>query len=507
MDDPQEASKRLTAGLERPQAYPDRVTGPVVCHETHISWIFLAGDWAYKIKKPLKTDFLDYSTLERRRHFCEEEVRLDGRFAEGLYAGVVSINDEGGQIRVDGEGPAIEYAVRMRRFDQGALLSRTLAAGRVTGRDVHELAKTVADFHASAAAAPAKIVKAWPEFLAENTAQVIAVVEPVAKRLGQAACLATLRQSIQRFLEQHRDKLACRGSQGAIRECHGDLHAENVLRWRDRWVPFDGIEFSEQLRCIDVLSDAAFLAMDLVARGHAGLAFQFASDYFEQTDDYEGVVLWRFFLIYRALVRALAAAMRVGQSEGPDATDEADLTAHLQLADSWRVPRPATMWITHGFSGSGKSTAAARVVAAHGAYCLRSDVQRKRLFGMLPTERPTASTVKDIYSAAATGATYDRLAERARQVLEAGESVIVDATFLKRPLRRQFRELAKSCGAEFKIVDCAADEAILRRRLAERSKRGDDASDANARVLEQQLANHDPLDAGERAALVGAGAC
>ncbi|TWU50554.1 Zeta toxin [Rubripirellula tenax] len=481
-------TETLIAGLQRRDAYPHPVNKPVVVHQTHISLVFLAGEYAYKVKKPIKTDFLDYSTLGLREYCCHEELRLDRRYADDLYLDVVPVTLSGANVAIQGDGEPIEYAVKMRRFPAGTLLSERVDAGKLTSDEVFLLAKTVAMFHQSATRGNDEIARQWPGFLVSNVHQIIETLQQSTSP-NVAVTLKVLRVWSSDFFGQHLDTLTRRIDAGYVRECHGDLHLANVVHWGDKLVPFDGIEFNDHLRWIDVLSDAAFLAMDLAARGHLDLSRSFMNLYLQHTGDYDSMDLLRLFLFYRALVRALTASMR---------SDENDVRAHVDLAYRFTLRETPQLWITHGVSGSGKTTLSEAVVQRHEAIRLRSDVERKRLFGLSPTDRPDADLVASMYCDDANEKTYRRLSDLAAGILRAGYSVIIDATFLKRSDRQQFHELAKDHGVSFAILDCHSDPQTLRQRVADRDAHGDDASDADLAVLQHQLAHQDPLSDAER---------
>lgn len=493
-------TEALLEALQQRRAYPEPVSDPVVMHETHISWIFLAGDHAYKVKKAVRTDFLDYSTLDRREHYCREELRLDRRYAEPLYLGVVPITASSGQVTVEGDGPPIEFAVKMRRFPADSLLTDRVRQGQVGVDDVRQLARTVARFHA--AAAPSSESESYGSF-----DRVREDADANFRDLRAAGAdrwdvpLDALQQWTERFLRSHRDALEQRRSDGFIRECHGDLHSANVVRWNDQWMPFDGIEFNADLRWIDVLNDAAFLAMDLAAEDHEDLSRSFITAYLEDTGDYGSLELLRFYMVYRAMVRAKVAMIR-GQQAGAEGEKQSeameDCRRHIELADRFTAPPPQSLSITHGYSGSGKTTGSERWVQHHGAVRLRSDVERKRLHGMAPEQRPAENESAKLYSPSASRATYRRLAELAQHVLRAGYPVIVDAAFLQHRDRQAFAELAESQGVRFHLLDFPVDPAVLRQRVAQRQRRGGDASDAGPEVLEKQLRSAEPLNEAER---------
>ncbi|SMP42762.1 hypothetical protein SAMN06265222_101836 [Neorhodopirellula lusitana] len=480
--------KDLIDALQLPNAYPHPVEAPIVVHETHISVVFLAGDFAYKIKKPIQTDFLNYSTLDRRKHFCEEEVRLDGRYADDLYLGVVSVTRDKGLITIQGAGETIEYAVKMRRFPAHALLSERVATGKLTSSEVLLLAKIIADFHHDAVVCKDEIASQWPDFLAKNTEQLLATLRETTEP-QTAATLEVLGNWADDFFSQNWQTLTERINSGYIRECHGDLHLANVVYWQGQLVPFDGIEFNDHLRCIDVLSDTAFLAMDLAARGHLDLSRSFLNAYLEQTGDYQSLNLLRLFQCYRSLVRAMAASMR---------SDAEDAHQHIDLAYRFTLRESPRLWITHGVSGSGKTTLSEAVVQRHDAIRLRSDIERKRLYGLSPTQRPTSELSTSMYGSAANERTYQRLIDLAGGILRAGYSVIVDATFLKKSDRDRFHDLAIQEGVSVAILNCVVDAQTLRQRVTDRAAHGDDASDADLTVLEYQLTHREPLSDAER---------
>lgn len=489
----------LVEALQRPHAYPDPGDQPVVVHETHISWIFLVGQYAYKVKKAIRTDFLDYSTLAKRQHHCQEELRLDRRYAEPLYLAVVPITEQDGRITVEGEGEPIEFAVKMRRFPADALLTQQVREDAVTRDDLRQLARTVARFHATAARSGEHDTYGRFESVREDAEANFRALM-TADVASRHETLKSLHRWSETFLESHRHRFERRRSDGFIRECHGDLHLANVIRWQDQWMPFDGIEFNAALRWIDVLNDAAFLAMDLAAEDHSEFAHSFITAYLEYTGDYGSLHLLRFYLVYRAMVRAKIAMIRRSQSDtaSQQAAAMEDCHRHIELADRFTSPPELSLTITHGYSGSGKTTGSEAAVQRRGAIRLRSDVERKRLYGIDLEQRPAASDVPELYSHAATEATYLKLQELSAQVLQAGYPVIVDATFLRQRHREAFAAFARSQDIPFRILDFPVDPAVLRKRVAERQRRGGDASDAGLDVLEKQLHSAEPLTESER---------
>lgn len=474
----------------------------VEVQETHISWIFLTDRYAYKVKKPVKNAFLDYSTLELRRRYCGEELRLDKRYAKDLYLSVVRITHADEGLRIDTQqiddqqtvevAAACEYAVKMRRFPAQDLLSQRLEAGRVSVEQVTQFAIALANFHQAAAAANPAAGFGSAEQIRQDALDNLQALENVSPR----TTIADLKSWTLAVYEPLAEIFKGRQQQAKIRECHGDLHTGNIVWWQGRFVPFDGIEFNDSFRWIDILSDAAFLAMDLRAVGHTPLAYQFINSYLEQTGDYRDLQLLRWYMVYRALVRAKVAelAMRQHDSQSQEFQESCrDREQHIQLAAELTTAQSPSLHVMHGLSGSGKSTVAERIVGQFGAIRLRADVERKRLWDKSADYRPSESEKQRLYSPEMTARTYDQLETLARRLMAAGYSVVVDATFLKQKQRQQFHQLANELTVPFCIVDCTASIDTLRDRLRQRVADGSDASDADLQVLDHQLQSHEPL--------------
>ena len=438
--------------------------------ETHISWVLLTKDSVYKIKKPVQLPFVDYGTLEARRHFCEEELRLNRRLAPLLYVGVTRITGSQQAPVIDGPGPVLEYAVRMHRFAPGALFNEQLAAGTLRAGDVDRLAALLAEFHERAPRAEVASVfaNAGP-----RRAAALAALDGV-RSLASEKELAELRGWIEAEAAALAPLWTSRKAEGRVRECHGDLHLANVVCVDGDVLAFDCIEFDPALRWIDVLDDAAFVVMDFAARKRNDFAFRFLNAWLDRTGDHRGLPALRFAVVYRALIRAQVAQLRGAQ-------EESAARRYLQTAMEWIHQPGARLFITHGLPGSGKTFASQRVLEQEGAVRLRSDVERKRLFGVGALEDSRAKGLS-LYDARATALTYDYLFGMARIGLQAGYSVILDAAFLRRTERTQALALARALGLPFSIVACEAPLAVLRARLR---ARGSDASEADVAVLEQ----------------------
>ncbi|MCA9472924.1 MAG: AAA family ATPase [Nitrospirales bacterium] len=490
----------LIQALQNPSLYDHEVQNFQVL-ETHISWILLTGPYAYKIKKPVNVGFLDFSTLDQRRFFCEEELRLNQRLAPEFYVELVTITGAPQSPRLNNTGESIEYAVKMRQFPQEALLSRRIQRGQVSKSHIDELAATIAEFHAHVAVVDPASAFGTSDLIRQTILENFEHLPRAMSGLISREEVERLKRWTECEHSRHLDDFRERKKKGFVRECHGDLHLGNIALVDEQLVIFDCIEFSERFRWIDVISEVAFVVMDLIDRDAPRLGWRLLNHYLELTGDYEGINTFRYYLTYRAMVRAKVTGIRLAQQEPEDseyAALEEELTQYLALATSFTKPPHPVLLITHGLSGSGKTTVSQTLLESLGAIRIRSDIERQRLFGVSPEERTHAGKSPFIYSKDSTEATYDRLEKLARQVLRSGFSVIVDATFLKRTHREAFRQFANDLGVPFCILDIHASEATLRVRIEKRLQEGRDASEADISVLEGQLSHDEPFSPTER---------
>ena len=464
--------------------------------ETHLSSLLLAGAQVYKLKKPIVTGFVDFSTLEARHEACEQELRLNRRTAPRWYLSVVAVRQTATGVRITLAGdnsvagaPVLDWAVHMRRFDDSQRLDRLAQRGELTGEMIDRLAETVARFHAQQVPAPpgygrAEATRHWAR---ENLAELAALVQ------GDADCQAV--SALQRWTEQRGAALAglmdLRCRTGHVREVHGDLHLGNIVWSGGAPVLFDALEFNDSLRHIDTLGDLAFCFMDLQAQGLPRLAWRFISNALEASGDWAALPLLAWWAVYRAAVRAKVALLGAAGSDGPAQRLALDgqVRRYLAVAAGLAGLAPAEpeasglrLVLMFGLAGAGKSTVAAALAERLGAVRLRSDVERKRLFGASPTAR----TVPGLYSLDATRRTYERLQELAHEALGAGVSVVVDAASLRRSERDGMRAVAAQHGADFTLLVCTAPPDVLQARLQLRQRANNDASDATPEVLSFQ---------------------
>lgn len=493
-------TSQFIKAMQQATAYPHDVQ-TVEMRETHISWVFLTGELVYKVKKPIRTDFLDFGTLEQRLHYCNEEIRLNRRYAPELYLRVEPITGSFESPLIGGTGEPLEYAVVMRQFDDNKLLNRVINSGDLTGAHIDQLADEISELHRKAKGAsvhdrfgiPGKIrtdaednIRALKEAECEGLSEALKQLETWTEH---AFC------SLQRIFQ---DRL----EQGFVRECHGDLHLGNIVLIDGRATLFDGIEFNEEFRWIDVMSDVGFLVMDFADHQHRDFAYRVLNRYLELTGDYAGLNVLRWYVVYRALVRSKVALIRSQQSglDIQQITQQRQFVkAYTELALQEIQPHQNVLIITHGLSGSGKTYHTQQLVEQSGAIRIRSDVERKRLLASTSTSDGTNAIGEGMYSSSASEQTYSRLQECAAQVLQAGYSVIVDATFLRAQDRIAFRELADQLQVPFYIVSFDADVMTLKARIQQRSQEGRDASDATVQVLEYQMQTREPLDSTEQA--------
>lgn len=482
--------QRLITALTDPKRYPEAVD-EVDHHETHSSHILLAGDHAYKIKKSIDLGFLDFSTLELRHHYCQEELRLNRRLAP-IYLDVVAITGTPDDPVIDGDGEAIEWAVKMQRFDQERQLDHWLEAGKLTREQIETLACRVADFHAEAPPAAADSEYGTPAQVAAPMRENFEQIRPLLDDNDERERLERLERWTEDRLTALDPVLQRRLDDGRVRECHGDMHLANMIALDDGVAVFDGIEFNAGLRWIDVASEIAFVVMDLDSAEAPAFASRFLDQWLAHSGDYDTLAVLRLYLVYRAMVRAKVAAIRLGQedTEEDEAREQAErLARYIRLAERYADAWAPGLALTHGIAGTGKSTAAAVLIDRHGAVRLRADVERRRLY---PDPDPATR-----YAPEAHDAVYAHLETLAAQIIDAGYPVVIDATFIERKRRAGFARLAAERDVPFVILDMQLPQEVIEQRIAQRQRAGNDPSEADRQVMLDQQRRREPLTGSE----------
>lgn len=473
----------LVQKMLRPEFYPHAVTEPIGFVQTHISYVFLTGDYAYKAKKPMNFGFLDYSTLEKRRHFCCEELRMNQRGAPGLYLEVLPITQAGEEFELGGSGEVVEYVVKMRQFPETSLLSSVFEQGRLTEELLVELAKTIANFHKTCPAND--YIRSFGE-----VAQVRqAFDENYQQTEGYIGGPQTQQQFDEtkaytdRFFGDRADLFTSRIQNNWIRECHGDLHLGNICQWQNQLMLFDCIEFNEPFRFVDVMYDVAYIVMDLEVRNRPDLSAIFLSTYIEQTGDWEGLQVLPIYVDRQTYVRAKVTSFMLNDPAVPDAEKQKGsekAALYYRLAWEYAKPKIGKIFLTCGLSGSGKSTVARQLARQTGGIYIRSDAVRKHLGGVPLDQRGG----EDLYSSEMTQKTYDRLLNLGLLLAEQGYTVILDAKYDRQTLREAVIAHAAAAEISLQIVHCEAPLEVLRDRLRNRTG---DIADATAAVLSQQF--------------------
>ncbi len=466
----------IVSAMLSPSFYPHKVKR-VEMLQTHISWIFLTGEFAYKLKKPVNFGFLDFSSIDKRHHFCELELQLNRRLAPSLYLEVLPIGFGLGAYTLGSAQQPADWCLKMRQFEQEALFDHQLDSGQFVPEWMDELASTLADFHRHAEHADANLAYGTPQLL---TGHIEANLQSIADAVD-ADELTELHEAYHNTIRQHVALFEER-KESKIRGCHGDLHLRNIALIDGHPCIFDCIEFSDEYRMIDVLNDVAFLVMDCTARKRPDLGFRFLSRWLEHSGDYAGLPLLPIFLSYRASVRSKVAHLLAGEDESIAMAQQIETRRYFTLARSFLQATFPRLIAIGGLSGSGKSHLALLACGKERAVIIRSDATRKRLAIQLP-ELP-------LYSKEMSEKTYATMFEAARETIEAGFTAILDATFIRREDREMVRQIGDELGVPPRMLWLDIPEAELRQRIAARTKADRDISDADLAVLDLQLSEY-----------------
>lgn len=475
----------LVNNLLDSNSFPHEV-GPLRVIETHIAWLILTGEFVYKIKKPVNFGFLDFTTLELRKYFCEEEVRLNQRLSADTYLEVVPISGTLSQPLIDNDEQPIEYAVKSRQFESGLLLSELLKADRFEPQWIDQLAEQIAQFHQRAPIVAPGSPWGEPESIATISEDNYRDIDRDTLMAADIAELDRLWQHIKDRYRVLEPLMRRRKMDGSIRECHGDLHLGNITLDRDRLLVFDCIEFNLEFRWIDKMSDLGFLLMDLEANGHPRWANRCLNRYMEITGDYEGLVLLPYYKAHRAMVRAKVAML----GEAPNLKE---FRHYLNLTASYASAPLPMMIMMQGLSGSGKSYLSANLAELVSGVRVRSSVERSKIYRKASREGESL----EMYGADMNMRTFLEMKKVSGILLEAGQTLILDATYIRQRTRRQLLQLAQDSGCPARIIVCNPPMDTIISRLEQRSIEREDPTDATIEVMESQRRVAEPLDEDE----------
>lgn len=484
----------LIEQMQQSAFYAHATVAPIEVVQTHISYVFLTGDYAYKLKKSVNFGFLDFSTLEKRQHFLAEEIRMNKAIAPELYLEVLPITQTGNKYVLGGEGEAVEYVLKMRQFPQENLFINLFEAGQLGTKQMKELGKIVAQFHSQAETndyirsfgTVAKIREAIDENY-QQTDQYIGIAQ-TQEQFDETKAYTD------KFFAEKAELFQTRIDHDKIKECHGDLHLKNICLWQDKIQLFDRIEFNEPFRFVDVMYDVAFAVMDLEARDSQDLANVFLNTYLEQTGDWLGLQVLPLYLSRQAYVRAKVTSFLLNDGGIPDAVKaEAAKTAanYYQQAWAYTQQQSGQIILMSGLSGAGKTTVAKEIAKNINAIHIRSDAVRKHLAGIPLDEKGG----EEIYSAEMSQKTYSRMLELVILLAHSGFAVVLDAKYDRVAFRQQAIAVASENNIPLKIINCTAPVEVLRDRL---DKRSGDISDATGDLLSSQQAQAEGFTAEEK---------
>lgn len=466
--------------------------------ETHISYVFIAGDLVYKVKKPVKFDFLDFTTLEKRKFYCEEELRLNRRLASGTYLDVIAISlDARGKITLNKGVEVVDYAVRMKKLPADRMLKTLLSQGLADEKDMDNLAKKIAAFHQEAQTGghidEMGNIENIRHNSEENFAETLNYIDVTIPKYQYKF----IKDYTEIFLAENKALFEKRVTDHKIRDCHGDLHLDHICI-ANEIIIFDCIEFNERFRCGDVAEDVAFLTMDIDFNGYSHYADAFIESYTRYSGDTDLPVLLNFYRCYYAYVRGKVTSFRLDQEELQENEREQiteNATQYFDLAYTYaaRLDRPVLI-LTAGLMGSGKSYQARKLAARLGAEIIRTDILRKELFDMKPTERHYEDFGKGIYSDDVSRLIYDKTYELAEQKIKQGKSVIIDASFKKNAERQKAIEMARNLSVRFYILECVCPDEVTQKRLEKRVLEKDNDSDGRWELFQKQKKDFDKIN-------------
>jgi aminoglycoside phosphotransferase family enzyme/predicted kinase len=484
----------ILAAMQKPDFYPHAVQA-ISLRETHISRVVLTGEIVYKIKKPVDMEFLDFTTLEKRLHFCKAEVALNRRLTRDVYLDVVAITRKGNRYILNGPGRTVEYAVKMRQLPQDSTMRKRLRKGRLDSRNIDSLARVLGQFYNRADSGTRIDAFGSLATIRQNCEENFAQINEFVGKMINLRIFLFIRSTTRSFLRRRKTLFKRRIENGKIRECHGDLRAGHIYFVNDGIQIIDCIEFNKRFRCGDVASDLAFLAMDLDFEGFTQVARSLLKAYARFSDDQEVFILLDFYKCYRALVRVKVNCLRLQQTDLAEA-QRAELLEEIQrymdLACRYAelLVRPA-VWVVCGMAATGKSTISKKLADKFGIRKLSSDLIRKKL--IMDRNQSGLGFEEGIYSKEATSITYGKLLRLAREEIEKQNSVILDATFSRKKYRREALRLAEELDANIIFLECVCSDSVIKDRLQKRNT-VPSISDARLEHFENLIAAYEPLD-------------
>lgn len=484
----------LIKSLQNPK-YFDHSVSEFHVYETHSSMILTTGEYVYKFKKPVNFGFLDYSTLEKRQYYCQQESILNCQLAKNLYLGIVPLYGNAEHPSFKQMGEPFEYAVKMRQFPQENMLPALLANREITIKMIEKLAEVIAAFHQQAPEVEANAYYGEAEHIHQFAIDNFTMIASLLTEAKELTKLKNIEAKTQSCFEKIKSILQKRKKNGKVRRCHGDMHLNNMVIIDDQPVIFDCIDFNEDFVWTDTMGDLGFLLMDIAEHNEPAFENLLLNRYLELTGDYSALDVLPYFCAYRAMVRAKIDQIRLSQP-GLTKQETEVIQKHydtcLKLAENYLTPHTVSLTIMNGFCGSGKSRESRNIVAKTGAIRLRSDVERKRLANLSLTTKTQSGLYQGLYDPKNTNVVYEHLMILAEQIIAAGYSVIIDAAFIRYNLREQFKNFAFKLNVPFKIISCQAPDNILRERVVKRES-SNKISEGRLDVLDEQLKNHDPF--------------
>ena len=477
-----------------PSFYPHR---PERVHliQTHLSWVFLAGSLVYKVKKPVDFGFLDFTTLEKRRFFCSEEIRLNRRLCPEIYLGTVPVNrDENGVFALDGPGQTVEWAVEMKRMPDDGLMSVLIERDEIVKKDLKGIKELLIPFYRMARAPEDKLFLGGLETVRENCEENFSQIRDFVGNALSEEVYQQVMAYTRQFMTENEELFSKRQKDGWIVEGHGDLYSANICfdRDKDRIYIFDCIEFNERFRYGDVGVDVAFLCMDLDFLGLCDLSGYFARIFQQDLNDTQLETLLDFYKCYRAVVRGKIgcftwASPGVDEKTRNKGIEQAKRYFKLAFKYAGGIKRAPDLFVFMGLSGTGKSTAAEEFAGKRGIPVYNSDFVRKKLIsGISATESRLEPFGKGIYSSGFTERTYRALARLAGRRLIIGKSVVLDATYIDEEKRKQLWDLAEAAGANLSLIVCSCAEDVVEKRLRQRAEQKMKVSDGRMEIYRKQ---------------------